>query len=225
MLDSAIRTVILYLLLVATLRLLGKRQVGQMEPSEFVVMMLLANLATVPIENLDMSILYGVLPIILVYGAELLFSILTLRSIRLRKLLCGKPVILIENGRISERNLKRTRITLDELTMHLREKGVFDLNTVKYAILETNGQVSTMQFAKDQPASAKDVGQKVTETELPITLISDGQILGNNLPLSGHDRQWLDAQLKMRKALPQEVLLMTVDSAGHIIFIRKQNKA
>ena len=135
MLDSSIRTLALYLVLVAALRLLGKRQVGQMEPSEFAVMMLLANLATVPVENLDMSILYGIIPIILIYGAEMLFSVLTLRSIRLRKLLCGKPVILIENGRISERNLKRTRITLDELTMHLREKGIFDLNTIKYAIL------------------------------------------------------------------------------------------
>ena len=224
MLDSSIRTLALYLVLVAALRLLGKRQVGQMEPSEFAVMMLLANLATVPIENLDMSILYGIIPIILIYGAEMLFSVLTLRSIRLRKLLCGKPVILIENGRISERNLKRTRITLDELTMHLREKGIFDLNTIKYAILETNGQVSTLQFAKDMPATAKDAGQKVTDTELPITLISDGRIMHKNLPLTGYERTWLETQLRMRKALPQEVLLMTVDSAGHIIFIRKQHE-
>lgn len=224
MLSSAIRTIVLYFLLVATLRLLGKRQVGQMEPSEFVVMMLLANLATVPIENLDMSILFGVIPIVLVYGAELLFSYLTLRSIRLRQLFCGKPVILVENGRISQKNLKRTRITLDELTMHLREKGIFDLNTVKFAILETNGQVSTLQFAKDLPASAKDAGQSVTETELPITLISDGNILSNNLPVSGHDLAWLDTQLRARKALPQEVLLMTVDRAGHIVFIRKQKE-
>ena len=217
MLDSSIRTLALYLVLVAALRLLGKRQVGQMEPSEFAVMMLLANLATVPVENLDMSILYGIIPIILIYGAEMLFSVLTLRSIRLRKLLCGKPVILIENGRISERNLKRTRITLDELTMHLREKGIFDLNTIKYAILETNGQVSTLQFAKDMPATAKDA-------ELPITLISDGRIMHKNLPLTGYDMNWLETQLRMRKALPQEVLLMTVDSAGHIIFIRKQHE-
>lgn len=224
MLDASIRTLALYLVLVAALRLLGKRQVGQMEPSEFAVMMLLANLATVPVENLDLSIFYGIVPIILIYGAEMLFSVLTLRSIRLRKLLCGKPVILIENGKISERNLKRTRITLDELTMHLREKGIFDLNTIKFAILETNGQVSTLQFAKDMPATAKDLGQRVTETELPITLISDGRVMHNNLPLSGHDMNWLETQLRMRKALPQEVLLMTVDSAGHMIFIRKQKE-
>ena len=224
MLDASIRTLALYLVLVAALRLLGKRQVGQMEPSEFAVMMLLANLATVPVENLDLSIFYGIVPIILIYGAEMLFSVLTLRSIRLRKLLCGKPVILIENGKISERNLKRTRITLDELTMHLREKGIFDLNTIKFAILDTNGQVSTLQFAKDMPATAKDLGQRVTETELPITLISDGRVMHNNLPLSGHDMNWLVTQLRMRKALPQEVLLMTVDSAGHMIFIRKQKE-
>lgn len=223
MLSSAIRTIVLYLLLVAALRLLGKRQIGQMEPSEFVVMMLLANLATIPIENLDMSILFGVIPIILVYGAEFLLSEATLRSIRLRKLFCGKPVILIDNGRISERNLKRTRITLDELTMHLRERGIFDLTSVKYAILETNGQVSTMQYAKDQPASAKDAGIKAKDTELPVTLISDGRILGGNLPLLGQDEAWLKKQLQMRKVLQQEVLLMTADSAGHILLIRKQD--
>lgn len=223
MLLVSIRTVIFYVLLVAALRLLGKRQVGQMEPSEFVVIMLLANLATVPIENRDMSIFFGIVPIILVFIAEYLFSVLTLKSIRLRRLLCGKPVILIENGKISEKKLRQTRITLDELTMQLREKGIFDLNTIKFAILETNGQVSTMLFAKEQPASAKDAGQKVTETELPITLISDGRILANNLPLSGHDEDWLNRQLRERKALPREVFLMTVDSAGHIFFLRKEN--
>lgn len=221
---SVIRTAILYIALIASLRFLGKRQIGQMEPSEFVVMMLLANLAAVPIENWDMSIWAGLIPIALVFGAEYLMSLLTLYNIRIRKLFCGKPVILIENGRIDERNLRRTRVNLDELTMHLREQSIFDLSTVKFAILETNGQLSTLLYSKDQPASAKDAGQKVKETELPVTLISDGHLLNTNLKLTGKDQAWVQKELSKRNCEQKDVLLLTLDSAGNIYFVQKSKK-
>ena len=221
MLHSIVRTLIFYLLLLVVVRLLGKRQIGEMEPTEIVVTMLLANLASITIENPDMPIWYGVLPIALVLGSELLLSYLTYRSIFVRKLFCGKPVILIDNGRILERNLRRTRVNLDELTMNLRGNGVFDPTTVKYAILETNGQLTTMLYGKDQPAPAKDAGQKVSDTELPITLISDGKLLRDNLPLTKHGEDWVREQLAFRKCRVEQVLLMTVDAAGHIIMIKK----
>ena len=224
MLICILRTIVFYVALVAVLRLLGKRQIGQMEPSEFVVMMLLANLAAIPIENLDMSVWLGLVPIGLVYLAELLMSVLTLHSIRVRKLFCGKPVILIENGEIQERNLKRTRINLDELTMHLREKDIFDLSTVKFAILETNGQLSTLLYAKDQPASARDAGQKVQEVELPITVISDGKLLSTNLAKTGKDENWVNAELRKRNCTQKDTLLLTVDSAGKVYFVRKKEQ-
>lgn len=218
MLLCAIRTILFYSILLLAIRLLGKRQLGQMEPSEFVVTMLLANLATIPIEGLDASIAFGLIPIALVFAAEYLMSVLTLRSIRIRRLFCGKPVILIENGRISQRNLRRTRLTLDELTMHLREKDVFDLSTVKFAILETNGQLSTLLYAKDTPPAAKDVGIMVSEATLPVTLISDGHLLRENLLLSGKDESWLASELKHRHVCLSQVLLLTVDSHGRIYF-------
>lgn len=224
MLLSIFRTLVFYLLLLLVVRLLGKRQIGEMEPSEIVVTMLLANLASITIENLDAPILYGIVPIILVFGADLLLSHLTFRSVRVRKLLCGKPVILIDNGKIDERNLRRTRINLDELTMNLRQNGIFDPTTVKYAILETNGQLSTLLFAKEQPATARDTGQKVSETELPVTLISDGKLLKNNLPLTNHGEDWVREQLAFRKCGVEQVLLMTVDAAEHIIFIKKDKQ-
>ena len=114
------RTVLFHAILIVTVRLLGKRQIGEMEPSEFVVTMLLANLATIPMEEPDRSILHGIVPIGLVIAAEMLMALLMFRSIRVRRLLCGKPVILIENGRILEKNLRQTHVNLDELTMHLR---------------------------------------------------------------------------------------------------------
>lgn len=221
MLLCALRTVLFYTILLIAIRLLGKRQLGQMEPSEFVVTMLLANLATIPIEGLDVSIVFGLLPIALVFGAEYLMSVLTLKSIRVRRIFCGKPVILIENGVISQRNLRRTRLTLDELTMHLREKDVFDLSTVKFAILETNGQLSTLLYAKDTPPTAKDAGISVCETALPITLISDGRLLKKNLKLAGKDEAWLAAELANRHVNLSQVLLLTLDSRGRIYFARQ----
>ena len=131
---SYLRTVLLYLVLIAVIRCMGKRQIGQMEPSEFVVTMLVANLASIPMEDEGIALHTGLIPIVTVLGLELVLSWLSLKSIRLRKLLCGKPVILIENGQLLQDNLRKTRVTLDELTGHLREKDVLDLQSVQYAI-------------------------------------------------------------------------------------------
>lgn len=130
MLISFLRTVVLYLLLIVTVRLMGKRQIGEMEPAEFVVTMLLANLAAIPMQDSAIPLLSGLVPILVILGLELILAAVSLQSIRMRRLLCGKPVILMQNGKILERNLQRTRVNLDELTMHLREKGIFDLSTV-----------------------------------------------------------------------------------------------
>ena len=121
MILSYIRTILLYLVLIFSVRLMGKRQIGQMEASEFVVTMVVANLASFPLQEDGIPLWSGVVPILTVLGAELGLSCLSMRSIRLRRLLCGKPVILIENGRILQDNLRATRVTLDELTGHLRE--------------------------------------------------------------------------------------------------------
>ena len=141
---SFLRTLILYPLLLLVVRLMGKRQLGQMEPAEFVVAMLLADLAAVPMQDIGIPLLSGLLPILTVLALELLLAIASLRSIRLRQLLCGRPVILVEDGQIQQLNLKRTRVTLDELTEHLRQKDVTDITTVKYAILETDGNLSVL---------------------------------------------------------------------------------
>lgn len=217
------KTAILYSSIVLAVRLLGKRQIGQMEPSEFVVTMLLANFATVPLERDNTPVMHGLLPIALVFGAELLIAWLTTCSIGVRKFFCGKPAILIDNGRILYKALRKNRVNLDELTMHLREKDIFDLSEVKFAILETNGELSTMLYAKNRPASAKDAGQKVTETELPVTLISDGKLLNDNLAVAKKTEAWLQAELSKRNCRQQDVLLFTVDAANKIYFVRRSD--
>lgn len=224
MINILLRTGILYSLLLLTVRLLGKRQLGEMEPSEFVVSMLLANLATIPMEEPDVPILHGILPIVLIFLAESLIAYISLRSISIRKFFCGKPVILIENGRISPENLRRTRVNLDELTMHLREKGIFDLSTVKFAILETNGQLSTLLYGKDQPPTARDLGARVAENQLPITLISDGRIMEENLSLAGKDLPWIQKELKKRNCALKDAFLLTIDGGGRIYFVPRRRK-
>lgn len=222
MLLSYFRTVVVYCVLIAAIRLLGKRQLGQMEPSEFVVTMLIANLASIPMQDSGIPLLAGIVPIVTVLGVELVLSALSLRSIRLRKLLCGKPVILIENGNILQGNLRKTRITLDELTGHLREKDVLDLRSVQFAILETNGNLSVFPYPKHRPASAKDAGIPAGKQYLPVTVVSDGKLLAENLEKAGKDRSWVQKILRQQNAKISDTWLLTVDGGDHVVFYRKE---
>ena len=222
MLLSYLRTAVLHLILIAVIRLMGKRQIGQMEPSEFVVTMLVANLASIPMQDSGIPLLSGLVPILTVLGLELVLSTLCLRSIRLRRLLCGKPVILIENGRILQDNLRRTSITLDELTGHLRLKDVLDPKAVQYAILETNGNLSVFPYPKDRPASASEAGIQAKRQHLPITVIADGYLFRENLPLLGKDEAWVQQVLDSKRATIQSTFLLTVDRSDHICFYPKE---
>ena len=220
---SYFRTLILYTLLIAVIRFMGKRQIGQMEASEFVVTMLVANLASIPMQDAGIPLFTGVIPILTVLAMELLLSGISLRSIRMRRLLCGKPVILIENGKIIQRNLKRTCVTLDELSGLLRQKDVLDPTTVQYAILETNGTLSVFPYPDQKPASAKDAEIAVGEQSLPVTVICDGKLLEHNLRISGKDQRWVDKILKEKGCLQKEVLLLAVDRSNKVIFYREEH--
>ena len=219
---SYIRTILLYLVLIAVVRLMGKRQIGQMEPSEFVVTMLVANLASIPMQDGAIPLYSGVVPIVTVLGVELVLSALSMKSTKLRKILCGKPVILVENGNILQKNLKKTRITLDELTGHLREKDVLDLQAVQYAILETNGNLSVFPYPKEKPASAKEAGVQVKKQYLPVTIISDGEIMTQNLAKAGKNTAWVRRVLQERQATIEQTWLLTVDGSDRILFYRKE---
>ena len=224
MLIAYIRTIVLYLTLIAVIRFMGKRQIGQMEPSEFVVTMLVANLAAIPMQDGAIPLFSGFVPIVTVLGVELVLSALSMKSVRVRKLLCGKPVILIENGNILQQNLKKTRITLDELTGHLREKDVLNLQTVQYAILETNGNLSVFPYPKEKPASAKEAGVQVKKQSLPITVISDGVLLEKNLQKAKKDGSWMQKQLRQRDATVEQTWLLTVDGEVNVVFYRKEDR-
>ena len=221
---SFVRTVILYLVLTAGMRLLGKRQIGQLEPSEFVVSMLIADLAAVPMQNTGIPLLHGLVPMVTVLGLGLVFSGITMLSVPLRNILCGKPIILIENGKLNQSNLRLTRITLDELTGHLRQKDVLDITTVQYAILETDGSLSVFPFPKDAPATAKEAGIHPKKQYLPVTVVEDGYICADSLKQAGKDEIWLQKVLAERKTTAAETFLLTVDGNDHIHWIGKERE-
>ena len=210
MLISYLRTIFLYLILIMSVRLMGKRQIGQMEASEFVVTMLVANLASIPMQDPAIPLYTGLIPILTILGAELVLSGLILYSVRLRRFICGKPVILIDNGKILQNNLRRTRVTLDELIGHLREKDVMDIRTVQYAILETDGSLSVFCYPQKG------------ELSLPVTIIEDGFFSRENLKKSGLDEIWLADILQEKDAAIHNTFLLTVDSSGNVIWIRKE---
>ena len=222
MLISFIRSVILYLLLILVIRSMGKRQIGQMEASEFVVTMLIADLASVPMQNNAISLFSGLVPILAVLALELILTVASMKLLGVRRLLCGKPVILIEHGRISSENLRRTRVTLDELTGQLREQGVLDPATVNYAILETNGVISVFPYAKYRPATAMDAGITAQDETLPFTVVADGRILKENLRLAGKEQPWLEETLHAASCRLRDVLLMTVDGTGKVNLQKKE---
>ena len=222
MLISYLRTAFLYLVLILSVRMMGKRQIGQMEASEFVVTMLVANLASIPMQDAAIPLYSGLLPILVVLGMELSLSGLILRSVWVRKFFCGKPVILIDNGKILLENLRRPRVTLDELMGHLRSKDVLDVQTVQFAILETDGSLSVFPYSEERPATAKEAGIRTEKQYLPITIIEDGYVSKENLQKSGKDQAWLEETLCQYQATRQGTLLLMVDQGEHVVLFRKE---
>ena len=222
MLISYLRTAFLYLVLILSVRMMGKRQIGQMEASEFVVTMLVANLASIPMQDAAIPLYSGLLPILVVLGMELTLSGLILRSVLIRRFFCGKPVILIDNGKILLENLRRTRVTLDELTGHLRQKDVLDIQAVQYAIMETDGNLSVFPYPKDRPASARDAGINPRPQHLPVTIIEDGYLFKENLSLAGKNADWVRRVLQEHNATVSTTWLLTVDGSDNIRFYPKE---
>jgi len=218
-----IRTLIVYAALLLTMRLLGKRQLGEMELSEFVVAALIADLAAHPLQDIGIPMMNGLIPILTLFCCEVLIAGISLKHIRLRTLLFGKPSILISHGKIDQRELWKNRFTLDELMQEMRSQGAMDISKVEYAILETDGRLNVMLYPSEMPVTASLMNLQVPDEGYPVILISDGQIIEDNLQRCGKSRAWLDEQLRERKAKNAgEVFLMMLNGAGQIYFARKE---
>ena len=222
MFTGLIRTIILYIFIIIGIRLMGKRQVGELEPSELVLSLIIADLASVPMQDYGIPLLTGILPILALLAMTMILSVLTMKSVRFRALMCGRPSIVIRDGLVDQREMARNRLTIDELLEELRAKGYTDPATVKYAILEANGQLSVLPYANQKPPTAQQLQVSAEESGLPLVVISDGRLLEHNLRALGRDRKWLDQRLEERGCSGLEaVFLLLVDQTGSIYLARK----
>lgn len=218
-----IRTIILYLVIIAGIRLMGKRQVGELEPSELVLSLIIADLAAVPMQDYGIPLLTGVVPILALLALTMILSVLTMKSVRFRAILCGRPSIIIQDGTVNQTEMARNRLTVDELLEELRSRGFTDLTAVKYAILETNGQLSVLPYAEQKPPTAKQLKVKATESGLPLVIISDGRLLEHNLTALGRDRTWLQEQLAQRGCFSHKQVFMLLVDQNDAVYLAKKD--
>ncbi len=218
------RTLILYLLLIAGLRLSGKRQIGELEPIELVLTLLISDLASVPMQDFGLPLFNGVIPIITLIALSTLFSGISLRCVRFRELVCGTPALVICEGKLRQETMRRNRLTLDELLEQLRGQGITDLNDVKYAVLETNGRLSVLVRSDRQPLTPQQLGVAVADDVLlPTVVINDGRVLTDSLRQVGRDERWLARELQRQGiGRSEEVFLLTVDGQGGVVCLKKE---
>ncbi|MEG1971640.1 MAG: DUF421 domain-containing protein [Oscillospiraceae bacterium] len=224
MLIAFYRTVILYVLVIAVLRFTGKRQIGELQPSELVTTILISNIAAIPIENNEKSLISGIIPIAVIACMEIILSLISLKSQGARDVITGKSKMIIDDGRIDQKLLKDMRLTVDDLMEQLRSNGIFDLNEVLYAILETNGKLSVLPKYQYRPLNNVDSGNKCNEKkEKPsVVVISDGSIVKEWLLYCNLTEEKLESKLIENKLTLKEVFIMTCNPMGDISIIKKE---
>ncbi len=224
MLIVAIRTLILYILVIVALRLMGKREIGQMQPFDLVVLLMISDLAAIPSENIGIPLLAGVIPILILVLMSILLSFIELKSVRARGILNGTPSILIERGKIIEQELLRNRLPLTDLVEELRLKSIPNIADVEFAVLETNGQISILPKSLKRPATPEDLKLQPGFEGLPIVLIMDGKLDRANLAHTQKDLKWLEKEIKKSNLNGiEEVLFASLDSSGNL-FVQGREK-
>ena len=204
-----IRTVIIYCLLMLTLRLMGRREIGQLDASDLVSTLLISELAAIPIDDPDIPLLNAVLPILFILCLEVILSTVKNKSAKLGRAIDGNACYIIYKGRISQKALRENRISLNELLSALRSQGAFDIGSVSYALLEQNGTISVMQNSQEKIAHP---------------IVMDGTVLDRSLKRLGKSRQWLEDEIKKRKKRTEDIFLMTLRDDGEIVLIEREDK-
>lgn len=224
MITICIRLTIIYLVTLICMRIMGKRQIGELELSELVTAIFISELTTNPITDPNTPLLYGIIPTLLLLCFEVLLSFLSVKSNFFKNLLGKNPTFLIEKGKINQKGMEKVRITVNELLTQLRMKDVPDPSQVNYAVLEPNGEISVILKADRQPLCPADLELPSDENGIHHLLISDGAINRTSLGAVGKDEAWLEKQLAERKLTPKEVFFMSVDDASNIFIVKKEPK-
>ncbi|MBR5234321.1 MAG: DUF421 domain-containing protein [Clostridia bacterium] len=218
------KTAFLYFFMIFVMRLMGKRQIGQLQPGELVITIMISEIATMPLENDEVSLLNAVIPITVLVILEIIVSFVSLKIIRLREIFQGHSVVVIRNGIPDKKELKKLRYSMDDLLESLRQKDVFDISDVQYAIVETDGSVSVLLKPEKRNATVSDVGAEPDTNGLPMTLISDGRVLTGQIEKSPFDEEEIKKLLRRKHLDRKDVMLLTVDNAGNINLIKNKKK-
>lgn len=219
-----VRAIILYILVLIVMRFMGKREIGQMQPFELAISIMIADLATIPMAEPGIPISNGVIPILGLLLMHLVISVINLKSIKMREIICGRPSVLIYRGKINERNMKKERFTINELEERLRVNNIFNIGDVEYAILETSGQVTVIQKPNKRNTIPEDFNIMPEYEGISYDLIIDGKVMVENLKKLGKDYKWLEKQIKAFNIKPQNTLIATIDGKGNFFCQEKEGK-
>jgi len=218
-----IRTVILYFVVVIAMKAMGKRQIGQLQPFELVVILIISEMAAISMQNTGIPITSSIVPIITIVILQVFLALLNLKSEKARAIICGKPTILIENGKIMEDELRRTRINMNDLLEEMRAKDCFNIADIEYGILETNGHLSIILKSQKRPVQPDDLNIETKYEGLPTTIIIDGQVNHDNLRKASLDESWLRKELSQKGIINfKEVFFASLDTFGNLFVQRKE---
>lgn len=224
MLITFFRAILLYIVVLIVMRFMGKREIGQLQPFELAISIMIADLASIPMTEIGIPISNGIIPILGLLVMHLLISLFNLKSIRFREIICGKPAILIYRGKIDEQVLKKERFTINELEERLRGNNIFNIGDIEYAILETSGQVTVIPKPDKRNLTPEDMNIMPEYEGIPYDLVVDGIIMENNLKKIGKDKKWLEKEVGKFKIKPREALIVTLDGKGQIFCQAKEKK-
>lgn len=222
MLTSFFRTLILLVVIVFAVRIMGKRQIGQLQPAELVVTILLSEIAATPMQDNDIPMLNTIIAILVLISVEIFMSVLSMKSIRMRSVLQGNPVIVIKDGKIDQKQMDRLRFTIDDLLEALRQKDIFDISEVSFAIAETDGSLSVLPKSVNKTVTCSDMKIKKKDNGLPTAVIKDGKIVVTGAKESGISEKQLKNMIQKTGFKIKDIYLMTVDGAGNTMVLEKE---
>lgn len=223
MIISIIRTLILYAFVILAIRLMGKRQISELQPTELVITMIISDIAAIPMQDTSIPILSGIVPVLILVGLEITASVFMMKNSKFRKLLCGSPIVVIRDGEVLQSQMKRLRLTIEDLCVQLRQQDVFSIEEVQYCIVETNGDVSVMQKPQFRQPVAQDMGIEIKDNKIETVVVSDGKILDNSLQLCCKTGDDVRNILKNENTKLSDVFLMTLDALGKYNIIMRKN--
>lgn len=221
MLVTILRTAILYVFVILGLRIMGKRQIGDMQPNELVITILISEIAAIPIQDINQPVVNGIIAIFMLVVLEILISFLSMKSVKARQVINGKSAVIVKDGQLDQKLMKRMRVTVADLMEVLRIQNVFHIDQVAYAILETNGQLSVLLKPEYQTATAADLDKHPADDGIPALVINDGRLLKEGLALSGASEEAVEQILKSQRLTYKQVFLMTMDKTGKHYIVKK----